>query len=92
MRGLDLFTACQVCDCARQFHASRAMISTRGQIQLTHRRSHQTLTFILQLAKLPYLPNTNIRIGKDGMSGIEFRESCTLNIARGLYARSNRFG
>jgi hypothetical protein len=38
------------------------MISPRRQVHLTHRRPHQTLTFVLQLAKLPYLPNAHIRV------------------------------
>jgi len=29
---------------------------------LTHRRSHQALALILQLPKLPYLPDAHIRI------------------------------
>jgi len=55
MRGLDLLTPRQVCDRARQFDASRALIGTRRQVELSHRRPHQSLTFILQSTKLPNL-------------------------------------
>jgi hypothetical protein len=36
MRGLYFFAPCQVCDRARQFHASRAVTGTCGQNELTH--------------------------------------------------------
>jgi len=32
------------------------MIGTRQKLELSHRRPHQALTLVLQLAKLPYLP------------------------------------
>jgi len=60
MRGLDLLTSCQISYRPCQFQD--AMISPGRQIHLTHRRSHQTLTLILQLAKLPYLPDMHIRV------------------------------
>jgi hypothetical protein len=51
---------CQMCGLnfltPRQIHALRAMIGTCGQIELRHRSPHQTLTFIQQFTKLPYLP------------------------------------
>ena len=39
-----------------------AMIVSPRKIKLTHRYTHQTLTFILQLAKLPYFPDTYIAV------------------------------
>ena len=63
MRGLDFLTARQICNRARQFQD--AMIRSCRQIHLTHRRPHQTLTFVLQLAKLPYLPDTHVGIADD---------------------------
>jgi hypothetical protein len=62
MRGLDLFTPRQIRNRARQFHALRAMIGTRRQIELTHRCSHQTLTLALQPAKLASLLDTHVGI------------------------------
>ena len=41
------------------------MIGTRRQIELAHRRPLQTLTIILQLARLPYLPRAQIRVTDD---------------------------
>ena len=65
------------------------MIGTRQQIELTHRRSHQTLTFVLQFAKLPYLSDAHIGIADDlrAVTG----ESLLLNISRGLYSGAYRF-
>jgi hypothetical protein len=60
MRGLDLFTPRQLRNRARQFQY--AMIGTRGQIELTHRCSHQTLTLALQPAKLASLLDTHVGI------------------------------
>jgi hypothetical protein len=65
MRGLDLLKSLQICNRARQFHASPAMITPRRQIQLTHRRPHQALTLLLQPAELPDLPDAHIRIADD---------------------------
>jgi len=39
-----------------------AMVSSCRQVHLTHCRTHQTLTFILQFAILPYLPDTHISV------------------------------
>jgi hypothetical protein len=66
IRGLDLFTPCQIRDYPRQIEDS--VISSRQQIELTHCCPHQTLTlrqtqysaFILQFAKLPDLPDAHI--------------------------------
>jgi len=58
------------------------MVGSCRQVELTHRGSHQTLTFILQLAKLPYLPYAHVRIAKDRMLGIKFREAFALFVAR----------
>ena len=63
MRGLDLFAPRQVGYRARQLQY--AVIGSCRQIVLRHRRPHQTLTFILQLAKLPDLPDTHICITND---------------------------
>jgi len=41
------------------------MMGTLRQIELTHRRPHQTLTFILQLAKLPDLSDAHIGIANN---------------------------
>ena len=49
--GLDLFTPCQIRNCARQLQD--AVIGPRRQIELRHRRPHQALPFIGQLAELP---------------------------------------
>jgi hypothetical protein len=38
------------------------MIGTRRQIELHHRRMHQALALLLQLAEVPHLPNAHIRI------------------------------
>jgi hypothetical protein len=38
----------------------KAIAEYGRQIELTHRCVHQTLTLVLQLAKLPYLPDTDI--------------------------------
>jgi hypothetical protein len=45
MHGLDFLTPRQICNRACEFED--AMISARGELQLTHRRAHQALTFIL---------------------------------------------
>ncbi len=83
MRGLDVLTTRQVCDRARQLHAARAVISARREIELRHRRPHQSLTLVLQPAKPPYLPDAHIRVGDDiGRLGIG--KSVALNVARGL--------
>jgi hypothetical protein len=97
MRGLDFITPCQVCNRARQFHASRAMISPSRQIELTHRRSHQTLAFIpstalragLQVAELPDLPDTDIRITENRVFGINFRAPRSLDVSCSLDTRTN---
>jgi hypothetical protein len=71
------------------------MISPPRQIELRYRRSHQTLTLILQLAEFPYLPDTHISITNDVAgtvirdSRIGIRETGLLNIARGLHADAN---
>ena len=65
MRGLGVFTPRQISNRASQFHASRAVICTRRQIELTHRHPRQTLTLILQLAKLPYLSDAHIGVADD---------------------------
>ena len=36
MRGLDVSVSCQIRNRARQLYASRAMITTRRQVELTH--------------------------------------------------------
>jgi len=76
-------------DPARQFE--HAIIGRRRHIELTHRRTHQVLILVLQIAKLPYVPNTYIRVAKDGMFGFKFREVFALYIARGLDAFANAF-
>jgi hypothetical protein len=70
MPCLDFFAPSQIRNRAAQFQD--AVIGTRRQIKLRHRRPHQTLTlrlrstqrdaFILQLAKLPYLPDAHIGV------------------------------
>ena len=68
MHGLDLLTPCQISNGSGQFE--NAMIGARRQIELGHRRPHQTLTLLpstllrtsLQPAKLPDLPHTHIHI------------------------------
>jgi hypothetical protein len=63
MRGLDLFTPRQISDRPCQFQD--AATGTRRQIHLARRHPHQTLTIILQFAKLPYLPNAHISVRND---------------------------
>jgi hypothetical protein len=63
MWGLDIFTPCQVRDHTRKFQD--AMIGSRRQIELSHRRAYQMLTIVLQLAKLPYLSDAHIGIAND---------------------------
>jgi hypothetical protein len=73
------------------------MIGARRQIELGHRRPHQTLTLLpstllrtsLQPAKLPYLPQTHIRI-TDNVSRTVIREARERSLARGLRACANR--
>jgi hypothetical protein len=91
MRRLDMFASCQVNNCPRLLHASRAMIGSCRQIELTHRRTHQTLNFILQLAKLPDLPDAHVGITKDWMPRIDIRESRALKVACGSHPFANRF-
>ena len=68
------------------------MISTRRQIELSHRRPHQTLTLTLQLTRLPYLPDAHVGVGDDIRAlGVESFESGLLNISGGLYTLANRF-
>jgi len=62
MHRLCLFTPSRIRGRACQFHALRAIIGLWRRTEFGHRRPHQTLTFILQLAKLPDLPDTNIRL------------------------------
>ena len=59
------------------------MIGTRRQIELTHCRPHQTLTFGLKLTKLPYFANTHICVANNvgGMG-----EAAVLNISSTLHA------
>jgi hypothetical protein len=59
MYRLDFVTLRQICNRPRQFQD--VMIGTRRQIELRHRHPHQTLTFILPLAKLPYLPTIHAK-------------------------------
>jgi len=70
MRGLNFLTP-------RQFQD--AMIGTCRQVELTDRHPHQTLTFVLQLAKLPYLPGAHIGV-TDDVGGAVIREMLLLNI------------
>jgi len=66
------------------------MIGACGQLQLTHRRPHQALTFSLQLTKLPDLSDAHIGVGDDvGCFGVGIRESGLLNISGGLYTFAN---
>ena len=46
------------------FSVKVAFVECR-KIQLRHRRPHQALTIIPQLAKLPYFPDTYVRIADD---------------------------
>ena len=91
MCGLNFRTPRQIRDGPRQFYALRAMIGMCGQIELRHRRPDQTLTFILQLTKLPYLPHTHIGV-TDTIRLTVFREALALYVSRGLYACKNGVG
>jgi len=69
------------------------MIGACGQLQLTHRRPHQALTFSLQLTKLPDLSDAHIGVGDDvGCFGVGIRESGLLNISSGLHSCTNGLG
>jgi len=59
MPGLDTLSPRQIRDGVRQFQYG---IRLRRQIELTYRPLHQTLTFILKLTELPYLPNSHISV------------------------------
>jgi hypothetical protein len=48
----------QIRNGAREFEDAKR--STRKQIELTHPRSYQTLTVVLQLTKLPSLPHLGV--------------------------------
>jgi hypothetical protein len=87
MRGLDLLAPRQVCDRPREFQDT--VIGTRRQIKLRHCGVHQTLAFILQLAKLPYLPDAHIGVTDD--IGTVIRESFLLDITSGLHTCADRF-
>jgi hypothetical protein len=67
------------------------MISACRQIELSHRRPHQALTFILQLAKLPYLPDAHISI-RNNVRCFVPREAGKLNVARRLDSCTDSFG
>ena len=63
MRGLNIFASHKIGNGARKFQD--AMISPRGQIELTHCRTHQTLTLVVQFAKLADLRHAHIGITHD---------------------------
>ncbi len=77
MRGLDVVAPCQIRDGAREFED--AMVRPRRQIHLTHRRSHQALTFILQFAKLTNFFDTHVGIADNVRPVI--RETFLLNVS-----------
>jgi hypothetical protein len=52
-------------------------------------RLHQALTFILQLAKLPNLPDAHIGVANN-LRAVTCK-SLLLNVSRSLYARTNLF-
>jgi len=84
---MDLLTPRQIRNRARQLQD--AMIGSRRQIELRHRRPHQTLTLLLQPAKLPDLPHAHIRI-TDNVRRTVIREARELSLTRGLHACANR--
>jgi len=57
---------------------------------MTHGRAHQTLTFILQFAKLPYFPDAHVGVAND-IRGSVGRESNSLKFARRLHTLTNHF-
>ncbi len=59
------------------------MIGSRRQIELTHCRPHQALTFGLELAKLPHLADAHIGIAND-ISGVG--EALILYVSGGLHS------
>ena len=83
MRGLNLFAARQIRDGARQFED--AVIGTCRQIELTHRRPHQALTFGLEAAKLPDLVDAHVCVAKD-IGRLEIGKSVMLNVPCSLHA------
>ena len=86
MYGLNILAPCQIRNRTREF--KNAMISTRRQIELCHCRAHQTLPLILQLVKLPFLPDTHVGIADD-VAGFPICKAFILNITRSLYASAN---
>ncbi len=64
------------------------MIGARRQIELTHCRSHQALTFGLELAKLPDLADAHVGIADD-ISGVG--EALILYITGDLHALADGF-
>lgn len=67
------------------------MIGARRQVELAHRCPHQTLTFGLEIAKLPYLPDTHVGVAEDiGIGRLGIGKSVMLNISCGLDAFANR--
>ncbi len=63
------------------------MIGACRQIELTHRRPHQALTFRLELAKLSYLADAHIGVAEDvGVGRLGVGKSVVLNISGGLHA------
>lgn len=72
----------------RQFQS--AMMGSYRQIHLTHRRSHQTLPLILQLAKRPHFPYSQIGITYY-VCCFSICKSLVLNIPFGLGQFTNAF-
>src|SRR5688572_4504134 len=88
MYRLNVITPRQIGNYTCQLEDS--MISTRRQIQLRHRRPHQALTLILQLAGLSYLPHVHICVANNARGAIR-GEALVLNIPRGLDTSPNTF-
>ena len=87
MRGLNLFASREIGDCPRQLQD--AVLGSRREVHLAHRRPHQALTFILQLAKLTYLPHSHI--GVTDNIGLRIGKPLLLNVSCGLHARADGF-
>jgi len=67
------------------------MIGSRRQIELTHCRPHQALTFGLERTKLPYLPDAHVCVAKNiGIGRLGIGKSVMLNVPCGLNALTDR--
>ncbi|WP_345107928.1 hypothetical protein [Candidatus Villigracilis vicinus] len=67
---------------------TNAVIGSCRQVELTHCRPHQALTFGLELTKLPYLPDAHVCVANN-VGGIG--EALILNVSCDLHALADGF-